>query len=83
MKELRYWRKIWDLVKKERAREASLPRGEKALEWKLLTNIEVANFEQACEKVQWYSVRFRIETFHRILKVVAEVRIGGWKPLSD
>jgi len=51
-----------------RAKEALPPAGEKALDWKLLTNIEVRDFEQACEKVQWYTVRFRIEVFHKILK---------------
>jgi hypothetical protein len=51
-----------------RAREVSPPAGEKALDWKLLTNIEVRDFEQACEKVEWYTVRFGIETFHKILK---------------
>lgn len=43
---------------------------EKALDWKLLTNIEVRDFERACEKVLWYTVQFKIETFHRILKSV-------------
>ena len=50
------------------AREVSPPGGEKALDWKLITNIEVRDFEQACEKVQWYTVRFGTETFHKILK---------------
>lgn len=34
----------------------------------MLTNREVRDFEEACEKVQWYTVRFRIEVFHKILK---------------
>lgn len=51
-----------------RAREASPPKGEEGLDWKLLTNREIRDFEQACEKVQWYTVRFRIEVFHKILK---------------
>lgn len=50
------------------AREVYPPEGEKALHWRLLTNIEVRSFEDACEKVEWYSIRFSIETFHRILK---------------
>lgn len=51
-----------------RAKEVSPPGREEALDWKLLTNREVRDFEQACEKVQWYTVRFRIEVFHKILK---------------
>ena len=51
-----------------RAKEVSPPKGEEGLDWKLLTNREVRDFEQACEKVQWYTVRFRIEVFHKILK---------------
>lgn len=50
------------------AKEANTPKGEKILHWKLFTNIKVEDFEQACEKVEWYSIRFSIETFHRILK---------------
>ncbi len=50
------------------AKEASPPKGEEALHWRLFTNIDIEDFEQACEKVEWYSIRFSIETFHRILK---------------
>lgn len=50
------------------AREVSPPKGEAALHWRLFTNITIEDFEQACEKVEWYSIRFSIETFHRILK---------------
>ncbi|MEP9409789.1 MAG: IS4 family transposase [Candidatus Brocadia sp.] len=50
------------------AKEVSPPKGEEGLDWKLLTNREVRDFEQACEKVQWYTVRFRIDVFHKILK---------------
>lgn len=56
--------KLWAI----RAKEVSPPEGEEGLDWKLLTNREVRDFEQACEKVQWYTVRFRIEVFHKILK---------------
>jgi hypothetical protein len=50
------------------AKEASPPKGEEALHWRLFTNIDIENFEEACEKVEWYSIRFGIETFHRVLK---------------
>ena len=41
---------------------------EKPLEWMLLTTIEVKNFEEAVEKISWYSKRWCIEVYHRILK---------------
>jgi len=44
-------------------------RGEKCrVEWKLLTNLPVANFEDAFEKNQWYAMRWKIELFFKILK---------------
>ncbi|MBI4707709.1 MAG: IS4 family transposase [Candidatus Omnitrophica bacterium] len=51
-----------------RAKEINPPKGEAGLDWKLFTNIEIGNFTEACEKVKWYTTRFKIETFHRILK---------------
>jgi hypothetical protein len=44
------------------------PEGEAAISWVLLTNLMVPDFESAQEKVLWYSQRFGIETFHRVLK---------------
>jgi len=48
--------------------EENPPKGEKALEWMLLTNLPVANLEQAYEKVKWYCLRWRIEMFFKVLK---------------
>lgn len=48
--------------------EASTPKGSKAIEWLLITDLLVLNFEEACEKIQWYSCRWQIETFFKILK---------------
>ena len=36
--------------------------------WRLLTTIPTQNFAQACEKVAWYTQRWQIEIFHKILK---------------
>lgn len=44
------------------------PEGEDAVEWMLLTNLEVSDFEQAREKIYWYSLRWRIEMFFKVLK---------------
>jgi len=45
------------------------PASEKdAVEWMLLTTLEVNDFEQALEKVDWYKKRWGIEEYHRTLK---------------
>jgi len=48
--------------------EKEVPRGAERLEWVLITNLKVDNFEEAREKISWYSLRWRIEVFHKILK---------------
>jgi hypothetical protein len=48
--------------------EENPPKGEKPLEWMLLTNLPIFNFEQAYEKIKWYCLRWRIEMFFKVLK---------------
>jgi hypothetical protein len=36
--------------------------------WRLLTTIPTQDLAQACEKVAWYTQRWQIEIFHKILK---------------
>jgi hypothetical protein len=50
------------------AREASAPEGRKPIDWKLITNLPVASRKDAIEKLDWYAMRWKIETFHKILK---------------
>jgi len=50
------------------AREEDAPTGAEPIEWLLLTTVAVENFEQACERVAWYTQRWNIEVFHRTLK---------------
>lgn len=50
------------------ATEIDPPSDRKPIEWKLLTDYEVENFEQAAEKLTWYAMRWKIEIFHKILK---------------
>jgi hypothetical protein len=51
------------------AREIHYPRDlEKPIEWMLLTTVEVSSFNDALERICWYTVRWGIELFHRILK---------------
>jgi hypothetical protein len=55
------------------AREPSAPAGIEPVEWMLLTTLPVENFEQACEKLEWYTRRWGIEIFHRTLKSGCQV----------
>jgi hypothetical protein len=47
-----------------------LGRGKKGerIVWKLLTNLPVRSLRSAIEKLSWYAMRWKIETFHKILK---------------
>lgn len=44
------------------------PEVKEPLEWMLLTTVEVSGFEDATERLRWYTLRWGIELFHRILK---------------
>lgn len=44
------------------------PQGEEPVEWMLLTNLLIASFEDACEMARWYSLRWRIEMYFKVLK---------------
>ena len=48
--------------------ETSPPPDTPALEWFLLTTIDIASDEQARECLRWYCLRWRIEEWHRVLK---------------
>lgn len=50
------------------ATEMSKPKERKKIEWKLLTNLPVSTFDEALQKIEWYALRWKIETFHKILK---------------
>lgn len=49
-------------------REPSPPKGEQALEWVLLSTLEVQDAGQARQMVRWYALRWQIEVMHRIWK---------------
>jgi hypothetical protein len=55
-------------VKVIAATERAPAAGEEAVSWVLLTNLPVADFKAAAEKVQWYGKRWGIETWHKVLK---------------
>lgn len=50
------------------AQEQDAPAGVLPLQWLLLTTLSVESFEQAREKLLWYSRRWGIEVLHRTLK---------------
>ena len=50
------------------AQERNAPANRAPLEWKLITNLPVDSEAQAIEKIDWYATRWKIETFHKILK---------------
>jgi len=51
-----------------RAREDNPPAQVEPLCWDLLTTCRVEDFDGAIEKLRWYSGRWGIEVFHRVLK---------------
>jgi hypothetical protein len=50
------------------AQESSTPRHREKIDWRLITNLPVRSREDAVKKLTWYAMRWRIETFHKILK---------------
>ena len=50
------------------AQERGVPTGRDKVDWKLITNLSVTSRKEAVEKLRWYSLRWKIEVFHKILK---------------
>ena len=50
------------------AQERGAPKGRERIDWKLITDLPVRSRDEAIEKLKWYSMRWKIETFHKILK---------------
>jgi hypothetical protein len=50
------------------AQERGQPKGRDRVDWKLITNLPVTCKADAIEKLDWYTLRWKIETFHKILK---------------
>jgi len=55
------------------AREVGAPAGVPAIEWLLLTTWPVQGLKMARRLVRWYALRWGIECWHRVLKVVCGV----------
>ncbi len=52
--------RVWELDPPEGVNEP--------LEWILLTNVPVATFEDATERLDWYSLRWIVEEYHKVKK---------------
>jgi hypothetical protein len=50
------------------ARETQVPAEGERIEWMLLTTCPVSTFDEAIEKLAWYTIRWGIEVYHRTLK---------------
>lgn len=50
------------------ATERGKPKGRDPIDWKLITNLPVTSKVEAIEKLDWYAMRWKIETFHKVLK---------------
>lgn len=73
--------KLWAIY----AHEPDPPAGTDAVEWLLLTTVETTGFEQACERLSWYAVRWNIEVYHRVLKSgcrIEDRRLGNAETLQ-
>ena len=53
--------------------EVNPPSQKDAVEWMLVTTLEVNDFEQALEKVDWYKRRWGIEEYHKTIKSVCRI----------
>jgi hypothetical protein len=50
------------------ATERGCPRNRDPIDWKLITDLPVTTRAMALEKLHWYAQRWKIETFHKVLK---------------
>lgn len=50
------------------AQEKDPPKNRERIVWKLMTDLPVTTRQEAIEKLNWYAMRWKIETFHKILK---------------
>ena len=50
------------------ATERTKPKGRAPIAWKLITDLPVNTRASAIEKLNWYAMRWKIETYHKIMK---------------
>ena len=67
------------------ANELNVPEGAPGITWELITNVPTNTFEEAERAIKWYTKRWKIETFHRVLKEgckIEELQISTAEKLS-
>ena len=50
------------------ATERGTPKDRDRIEWKLVTNLPITCKADAIRMLEWYALRWKIETFHKVLK---------------
>jgi hypothetical protein len=50
------------------AHERGAPEGREPIRWNLLTDLPVEDLAAAIEKLNWYALRWKLETYHKVLK---------------
>ncbi len=50
------------------AQELGTPKEREPIDWKLLTDLPVRSRTEAIQKLVWYASRWKVETYHKILK---------------
>jgi hypothetical protein len=50
------------------AQELGTPKDREPIDWKLLTDLPVGSRAEAIQKLVWYASRWKVETYHKILK---------------
>lgn len=50
------------------AHERGTPKGREPIRWNLLTDLPVEDLAAAVEKLNWYALRWKLETYHKVLK---------------
>ena len=68
------------------AEEISPPEGRAPVFWKLITNLPVETHADAVHKLEWYALRWNIETFFRTLKTgcrIEDVRLASADRLAN
>jgi hypothetical protein len=50
------------------AHERGAPEGREPIRWDLLTDLPVEGLAAAVEKLDWYALRWKLETYHKVLK---------------
>lgn len=68
------------------AEELDPPEGREPVFWKLITNLPVATHADAVNKLEWYALRWKVETFFRTLKTgcrIEELRLATADRLAN